>query len=164
MVTEVIGMINQVILDNRRGNEYVKNLQIASIYGKSEVERNGHTPRIVWTFGTDTYTSTGHIGANPHQGHSIECEVDAHIFARSPEEAYNIANDILSGTRQVVHEPGLLSATGKMMDPGEVAQNGYGYILSLKVSLTVLDPGLPYIQLQGFNMTPTLTFYDKQPS
>jgi hypothetical protein len=164
MIARVISMINQVILDNRKANEYLKDLQIASVYGKTEVERNGHTPRIVWTFGKDKFDVTSHIGANPHQGNSMESEINCHIFAKSPDDAYNIANDVVVATRVVVHAPGLLSASGEMMDPGEVAQNGYGYLLSMTVSLTVLDPGLPYINLQGFNMTPTLTFYDIQPS
>lgn len=162
MLPRILGMINQIIIENRKANQYPPITQIETVYGNRAVEFNGHTPRLVWTFGRDRYTQTKHIGNNPHQGRSLEAEVFCHIFGNTPDDVYNLANDVISAVRQVVHDPGLLSASGELLDVGEISQNGYGYRLAMVIDVTSIDPGLPYVNIE--HVAPTAIYIDIQPS
>ena len=171
MVSEVIDLINTTL---KGLADYADNgsslpiptprwtkLQINKVYGKKEVERVGHLPRLVWSFGSFKGTSTKHIGDNPHQGTSIEADVIAHIFCKSDNEIYYLMNDIVVSARKILHDPGL-KYTGDVIDTGDEATNGYGLELKITMDLKILDTGLPYRTITSEELT--TNFINIQPS
>lgn len=150
MLPRIIDLINtelQAIMKSKQ-QPAIPPAQIEKTYGNVAVENNGTTPRIVWTFGRDRFTPTKHLGLNPHQGKSMESEIYCHVFHKSPDDVYNLVNDIVASTRIVLCEPSIISASGEMIDPGENSQNGYGYKLSMTIDVTILDPGLWYTTIE----------------
>ncbi len=157
MLPRIIDLINtelQAIMKSKQ-QPAIPPAQIEKTYGNIAVENNGVTPRIVWTFGRDRFTPTKHLGVNPHQGKSMESEIYCHVFHKSPDDVYNLVNDIVAATRITLCEPSIISASGEMLDPGENSQNGYGYKLSMTVDVTILDPGLWYTTIEDTTQTGT---------
>ncbi|RTK98737.1 MAG: hypothetical protein EKK57_11210 [Proteobacteria bacterium] len=150
MLPRIIGLINTTLQDILQSKQQptIPLSQIEIVYGNRAIEFNSVTPRIIWTFGKDRFTPTKHLGVNPHQGKSMESEVYCHVFHKSPDDVYFLVNDIVAATRITLCEPSIISASGEMLDPGENSQNGYGYRLSLVLDVTILDPGLKYIQIK----------------
>jgi len=157
MLPRIIDLINtelQAIMKSKQ-QPAIPPAQIEKTYGNIAVENNGTTPRIVWTFGRDRFTPTKHLGVNPHQGKSMESEIYCHVFHKSPDDVYNLVNDIMAATRIVLCEPSIIGASGEMLDPGENSQNGYGYKLSMTIDVTILDPGLWYTTIEDTAQTGT---------
>lgn len=161
MLPRIIDVINTELKNIRAANGYEPPVQISTDYSGKSFEKLGPTPRLTWTFGKDRFTPTKHLGMNPHQGKSMESEVFAHCFHKSPDDVYNLVNDVVSATRIALCEPSIISITGEMLDPGENAQDGYGYKLSMVLDVTILDPGLKYQTV--VNETLTAQFVLIQP-
>lgn len=117
-------------------------VQVEVVYGNRAVPFAGPTPRVVWTFVSDTFTPTRHLGTNPHQVRSMESKVEAHIFHKSVDEVYFLVNDVIVAATRTVLQPSLLNVDGFLLDPGQNAQNGYGYKLSMVLDITIVEPPL----------------------
>lgn len=135
----LINVINNINTELRGLQPLV---QVEIVYGNVAIPIAGPTPRVVWTFSGDTFSTTRHLGKNPHQVKSLEAGIEAHIFHKSPDEVYYLVNDVLVATHRTVLEPSILSAVGEWLDSGQNAQNGYGYKLSLILDITIVEPPL----------------------
>jgi hypothetical protein len=166
MIPRILDLINTTLITVVRPDLNVQGkepplLQIERRYGKRAVEFNGPTPRIVWTYATGKVTPTKHIGVNPHQGHSLSFDVVAHCFHKTEELVLNLVNDLLSATRITLCEPSLLNAEVDLIDPGEETVQTFAADLRMTIDVTILDPGLNYIQVKQVNADGQ--FVDIQP-
>ena len=160
MIDRIINLIVTEFNEVRRKNN-TPLIQTEIVYSKRSVDSNGVTPRVVWSFNGYNIAPTRHLGTNPHQGHSMEFQVVAHCYAKTPEDLLFLINDVLVATRIVLCEPSIRSASGDFLDPGEVAQNGYGSRLSMTLDINIFDPGLKYVILQQENLS--ASFINIQP-
>lgn len=142
-------MIHILNLINKELKQLQPSVQIETSYGNRGISFNGVTPRLIWSFTQDNFTATRHLGMNPHQIKSMEAGFKATIYHKSPEEIYGLINDLICAIHLVVLEPSIKNLTGHMADPGDNAQNGYGYELDIVIDTTIVEPKLNEVIIQN---------------
>lgn len=112
---------------------------IPSYLGEKYKAQNDAPPRLVWVPTSDTFGPAVRIGANPKSVANRVAGVECRIWGATLADTEALLNDVLVAARRM--GGGLLEMRGgEWQTEGELANEGFLYVMSLAVQIPVTEP------------------------